>query len=524
MGLASTACILFPNIALTADLLVDGDGIFSGEINASAVKVNNSTVSGKATVAGPLMVAGSTELTTLTVSGALRATADTRINNLDVSGITNLASVKITGSTTLSGAFSATGTTTLNGARVTDTLNVTAPLNVLGNTTLAGALSVTGDASTSSMYVETETNTETLIVRSGANIAELSVTGRTQLQNTKVIGSLEAIGPTTLATVKIGDATVDKSFTVNGPLDVKGSTTFAGPVTVAGSTSLGSANISGLTDTFTLNVRDSASLANLSVSGTSALGSTSVGGNLNVTGRTRTEELLAGDIDTSNLRVSGTLTVEGLIDLPRKYSFGEITVEGQSTLSDTTVAGTFNATQGANALHLGEDGFKVVTGMNGGAIASSTTDASLQHAGSGIRTSQGTTEVSGSVRTTVTGGGTTLAFSSTGATLSGPKGIPARLSGIADGVDRNDAVNVGQLQSGLDRASYGIAMGMAMAQLPAPREGSNYSIGVALGSFGGMDALAVGGSALLGETAILRASVSKAGGTVGGGVGIGWSF
>jgi len=435
-----------------------------------------------------------------------------------VTGIANFANTNVTGAMGLSGALSVAGQTTLNGARVTDTLNVIAPLNVTGNATLSGALSVAGQTTTNGLYVDNNSNTDTLTVRQGANIGQLAVSGTSQLSNTTVQGNLTATGSTTLVSANITDAVVEKSLAVNGPMAV------TGPVTIAGSSTSGSSFVSGLTETGSLNVRNSAAVGELSVAGSSSLGNTSVAGNLGVSGRTTTASLSAGDIDTSNLRVSGTLTVEGMIDLPRRFSFGEIVVEGQSTLSDTTVSGTFSATNGANTLHFGQDGFKVASGPNGGTITSTNAEASLQHQGSGVKTSSGMTEVSGATRTSVTGGGTTLNFSGAGARLSGPTGGPVRLSGIADGVDRNDAVNLGQLNAGLKQAGYGIAMSMAMAQLPTPRDGSTYSVGIAVGSFDGFQALAVGGSALLGDTAALSASISKAGRTVGGGVGIGWSF
>lgn len=523
--LITTSALFIPNVARSEDLIVDGRGIFSGNLTASEVNVTNSTVSGTSTVAGALKVGGSTQLTNLAVSGGTAVSGTLTANSdLNVFGSTTLANANISGVATVSGALNVTGTTTLKGAQVTEALNVIAPLNVTGNSTLSGALSVTGRTTTDSIYVGTSTNTDTLIVRRGANVGQLSVSGNSQLSNTTIQGSLTATGPTTLASANIANAVVERSLTVGGPLDVTAPASFSGPVFVAGTTTTGNAVVTGLTDTGTLNVRDAASLGKLAVSGSSSLGHTSVAGNLDVTGRTSTGSLSAAEIDTQNLNVSGTLTVENLIDLRGKYSFSELNVDGKSTLGDTDITGEFAATNGANALHMGKDGFTVTSGANGSAVVASEKEATLLHQGSGIRTASGTTEVSGSTRTSVSGGGTTLAVSNAGARLSGPAGAPARLSGIADGVEHNDAVNVGQMNAGLERAGYGIAMSMAMANLPAPRDGSTYSVGMAVGSFGGMEALAIGGSALLSDTAALRASVSKAGGTVGGGVGIGWSF
>lgn len=113
---------------------------------------------------------------------------------------------------------------------------------------------------------------------------------------------------------------------------------------------------------------------------------------------------------------------------------------------------------------------------------------------------------------------------STGARLSGSGGTHARLSGIADGVEDDDAVNVRQLNDGLREVGAGVAMSMAMAQLPSPLAGSNHSFGLAVGGFDGHEALALGGTAIVNDSITLRGALSHAGGRTGAGVGIGWSF
>ena len=68
--------------------------------------------------------------------------------------------------------------------------------------------------------------------------------------------------------------------------------------------------------------------------------------------------------------------------------------------------------------------------------------------------------------TTLVGGGTNMALSSSGAHFSNASGGPVTVSGVADGRSRYDAVNYGQLQDVERLASRGIAAGSAMSNIP----------------------------------------------------------
>jgi autotransporter adhesin len=68
----------------------------------------------------------------------------------------------------------------------------------------------------------------------------------------------------------------------------------------------------------------------------------------------------------------------------------------------------------------------------------------------------------------------------------------ATISGVADGVDGHDAVNVNQLNRVSRKAYSGIAQVAAMATIPAPAPGHSCSIGVGAGTFGGEQGYALG--------------------------------
>jgi autotransporter adhesin len=94
-----------------------------------------------------------------------------------------------------------------------------------------------------------------------------------------------------------------------------------------------------------------------------------------------------------------------------------------------------------------------------------------------------------------------------------------------DRLDQGVQNRITGLESGLKTANAGIAMSFAMSNLPQLSDpSSNFAFGIGLGTFEGQSAIAMGGTARLTDRAVMRASVSSAGGKVGAGVGVGFSF
>ena len=319
-------------------------------------------------------------------------------------------------------------------------------------------------------------------------------------------------------------ASVQTSLDVNGSMDVAGPAAFGSNITVDGTGNFGDVEVAGTTTTGALVVDGASELGTLSVSGDSSLNDTDVQGSLTVAGAAGFGDVTAAAITTGDLRVTGDLMIEGSLTLPSAFSLGELEVAEGSRLNDLEVTGEVAMQNGGSSFTLGSTGVQVATG-GGAKVEVTETSASLTHGDNGITAqSDGTTKVVATQEATVSGGGTMLALSDRGASLTGTGGAPVRLSGIADGVARNDAVNVGQLNDGLQEMSSGIAMSMAMSQLPSPLADSNYSLGMALGGFNGQGAMALGGTAMLSDNLTLRGAVSHSGGNTGAGVGVGWSF
>ena len=125
---------------------------------------------------------------------------------------------------------------------------------------------------------------------------------------------------------------------------------------------------------------------------------------------------------------------------------------------------------------------------------------------------------------TVLSGGTnstSLTLNDGGATFTNTvTGGPARVTGVADGHSRFDAVNYGQLKE-----TYGgIASVAAMANIPDPAPGKAFAVGIGFGNFEDEQAFALGGAASLPENVSLQASVGRSVDNTSFGAGVGFSW
>ncbi|GGW46911.1 hypothetical protein GCM10011452_38220 [Gemmobacter lanyuensis] len=430
---ATATAIFIPSSVKSQDLIVNGDGVFTGALASTEIQTSDLLVLGGATVAGPVSVAGVADMNSLTVNeeaiiaGALSVDGPTRMQTLNVTGSSQLANTNVTGDAAISGAVSVSGESSLSNATVQGNLSVQGPANFEAPAAFSDRVSV-GSSITSA-----QSSTGTLNVRNAATINTLSVTGNTQLEDTNIVGNLAVSGTAAVDALEVESATVE------------------------------------------------------------------------------------------NLEVSGTLTAEHMV-LPSSFTFGDITVENQATLGRTDISGPLHVTSGTSQITLTRDGTSIASGINGGQFSVGSDAVSLQHNGQGLTVAGGTTIVSGATTSTVSAAGNTLSVTRSGVSLSNSTGQPVRLSGVADGIARNDAVNVGQFNRGLQSVSDGVAMSMAMSQIPAPIPGTNYSFGMAIGTFDGSNAFAFGGTALFGDATTVRGALSKGGSEIGAGVGVGWSF
>jgi len=416
-----------------------------------------------------------------------------------------------------SGIFS--GALTAAGALTASTVNTTNSITA-GNAAVGGNLGVAGQTNLTQVSVAGALKANGLLEVSGATTLQDVSIKNANVSDTltahgavEVHGALTANGTTKLASVTMSDGRVSSDLTVEGVLNVAGSSIFTGAVSVSGPTNL---NGPVTADTLAAN--------SLVVTGATTMNAAFVKDDLSVEGDATFASLEADRIVANDLRLKGDLTVEGTMILPQKFSLEQVDVSGDTNLNNLNVTGTTQMNAGSSLLRLSEEGLAV--NVDGKSELTVTAEGAAMRSGaSRVQVNDnGTADVIASKAATVRGGETQLKLDGTGARFSGSDGTAVRVRGVADGIDRNDAVNMGQFNEGVSKLSSGVAMSMALSQLPTPAPGSNYSFGVALGAFNEEAAFALGGTAILDGGVTLRGGLSHSNGDLGAGIGMGWSF
>jgi hypothetical protein len=91
----------------------------------------------------------------------------------------------------------------------------------------------------------------------------------------------------------------------------------------------------------------------------------------------------------------------------------------------------------------------------------------------------------------------------------------SQIHGVAAGTAPTDAVNVSQLNQGLNGLKAGIASTVAMANIPQVEPGKRFALGMGLGHYSGASALSVGGSIRINESAVIKGSIGHSFNTSG---------
>jgi hypothetical protein len=235
------------------------------------------------------------------------------------------------------------------------------------------------------------------------------------------------------------------------------------------------------------------------------------------------------DVDANNTEVNGTFvanvtgiftpSVDGsaptfvesngtITEGPETYlGGGNLTMDGKLTAMngvDVTTRATATAPEGTGAgvLKVNESyailGAKQQVGMSGMAALNGWTDpmAGLN----GVYVTPTKTVIKGGTGTT------TLTVDDDGAKFAGSTGQPVVVTGVADGSNPYDAVNMRTFDAGysklnrrisdVENKSYGgIAAAVALAGIPAPAAGKQYTVGAGWGNYEGENAFALGGRA-----------------------------
>jgi hypothetical protein len=293
------------------------------------------------------------------------------------------------------------------------------------------------------------------------------------------------------------------------------------------------------------------------VEGTSITDGTATltGGNLSGVGTATVTSLDAGVIDGGWVKgdtvTVGSVTIAGgVISGVDEMTVTKLTVTGEfstanttsSAINNTSTSGVTNIVDG-NWSGEGQPETNYESIVSGSGFALDATSASMKAVDTGGSGSVALQSDSASIgvtnnltnkfhgvtvetsKTTISGGtqATTLELDDAGARFSSILGAGgnARVAGVADGVDDNDAVNRKQLNT----AYAGVASVAALAALPQPSPGRHFSLGVGTSYYQGESGVAVGMKGSITDVTqySLGGSYNSAGeALVSGGIGMSW--
>jgi len=316
----------------------------------------------------------------------------------------------------------------------------------------------------------------TSVTVKSADIAPVVTTGSAGVFNGAVTVSSAANGGPTAASVQGGRYTIAANGKVTGAMatvDQAGISFAKITGTATGLTSGGDVSVDLTTSP--------------SFSVVAATGDTTVGGTLSVTGATT---------------LTGALTANGGI------SATALVVSGASTTTGIANTGNINNSGAINTATLVVTGFTTTTGItNTGDIKTATLTTTGNAAIGGALSVAGDAKIAGS------------------ATIGGGLRVGGIISGVANGLAANDAVNVGQLGDARRELARGIAGSSALAGIPQVDSNKTFSLGAGVGTYSGESAIAIGISARYTNNMIAKAAISStSGGKAVGSAGVGFSW
>lgn len=322
-----------------------------------------------------------------------------------------------------------------------------------------------------------------------------------------------------LATVISGDGGSltlgSNATTVSGTLGVSGNMTASGTLGVTGNiTATGAANTIGTAGSANTLTGASNSLSATNTNSITATISNTMTSDLNVIGNnanyaTATEAIKVDggtgvSIKGAAFEVNTANTVATANTIGSNNSGTTVALAGgNSSLAIANNTALTAVTGGASVLGPGTTSSDVSLVNKGGTATHAVADGNgrismvntaAAEASASVTLTNGLGNTHGMVVTeskTVLSGGThstSLTLDDSGATFRNSAGDPARVTGVADGSSDYDAINVRQLK----QAFSGIASVAALAAIPAPPPGDNFSVGMGYGHFKGENAMAVG--------------------------------
>ena len=464
------------------------------------------------------------------VNGGFVVTGDSRVEGqFETKGTTHLATTS--GSDAVLG--NSAGTTQVNGDTVTTTGTASVETKVGDSTIKTDANGTTITGKTNSMTSGTTGNT----ITNGKNGNTITAAaGATNAINgdTDITGTLDVTGTTNINTTGDADTSIGNT---TGIVGITGSQVDINTAAGAGATNIGSANntsavtiASGSASLVTENGNNTLTVGDGGTNTISAMGT-----GKNVISSKTTNEMSAAESNTiragsgsnyNDITINNTGAAEGVIVNAIGMTNGVVMnggVAGQPGNATMVLSGTKAALTASTGTGLDING--ATTTLSGGSTTASASKVTLGDNEARVMTYGGNGMWANATSAGLTGGGTSLTMNSSGATFSNASGGPVKVTGVANGTSKYDAVNYGQLQDVERLASRGIASVTAMTNIPQVEQGKTFSVGAGIGSYNGYQALAIGASGRITEDLIFKASVGSSENghaAFGGGVSYSW--
>ncbi|SFK00303.1 YadA-like C-terminal region [Desulfomicrobium apsheronum] len=437
------------------------------------------------------------------VGNAYAADTDYTFPNITNPGsISGVESLSVDGTTTLTGEtkINVSGTATTTIGNQSSAVNILGGTNTIGN---VGSSVNTLNGSTNTLNATAQNaitgGTGNAITSVTGNNAITAVTGNNVMSALGVNGEnrLEANAATGTNSIEakrnnIGVGTTNSTNTIGNTfagttVDLKGGNSHV--AVQQGSASIGSGT-NGLTTTSTA-----------STLGTDAA---TLNTQLNGVGDEASRANLAGASYVN--RLEGDTLINGNTFINGRLVYTSNTVATTSVNSGTSILPSAGKTSGHMTI-VNKDQIAphaVVDGNGRIAIA----NGPATEASSAMTLTNGMGNTHGMViteRKTVISGGTqstSLTLDDRGATFGkSSNGDPVRVTGVADGKSRWDAVNYGQL-------NRGVAIAASMATIPQVEQDKTFSLGAGTGYYGDETGIAIGGSVRLSPNTVMKAAAS----------------
>jgi hypothetical protein len=402
----------------------------------------------------------------------------------------------VTGATTLTGALTANGGATLYGTAGGSGSSVA----VSGNTTTitAGATANTAVVDAASARLVSQDANHSIATSNSVN----AVTGSTTVAGTLGVTGVTTITSTGTANQMIVDATSSRFLSQNGSHSVvvnNTTTTVNGSEIVYG----GSSIYSAATATGNRAIVDSTN-ARMMSSDTGAGNNQVIAQNSTGAGYTAANNSVVVDnTQTATVGINslnyGTRVNGGM------YIDGSLGVNGNIYSLNPTANATVNIANNGLAI-TGVTNEVTLVSDNDALTANARAELDLQPTSASLLVNTDVGDAHGisiaQTNTVLSGGtqSTSMTLNDWGATFKNDQtGGPARVTGVADGQNDYDAVNYRQLQ----KAYAGVASVAALAAIPPPIDGKNFSVGGGYGHYQGQDAVAMGAKARIPKTSVM---------------------